>query len=109
MAMDYGFIKRLQDVIDIPSDGILTRPAYEDDDVRAVMFGFSAGQELSEHTAAKPAMLYFLKGRARIMLGADRHTATEGTWIHMPPNLPHSITAETAVTMLLVLMKCHSS
>jgi hypothetical protein len=31
--------------------------------------------------------------------------AEPGAWIHMPPNLPHSIRARTPVTMLLLLLK----
>jgi quercetin dioxygenase-like cupin family protein len=31
--------------------------------------------------------------------------ARPGTWIHMPASTPHSVTATTAVTMLLVLLK----
>ena len=32
---------------DIPSDGILSRTVYNDGQVKAVVFGFDAGQELS--------------------------------------------------------------
>jgi hypothetical protein len=40
------------------------------------------GQELSKHTAAKPAMLFFAKGEAGVGLG-DVQEAQPGTWIHM--------------------------
>ena len=42
------------DEIEIPTDGILSKTYYEDDHVKVVVFGFSKGQELSEHTAAQP-------------------------------------------------------
>ena len=63
------------------------------------------GQELSEHTAAKPAMLFFVKGEASVGLGDDVQEAQAGTWVHMPANLKHSIKAKTPVVMLLVLLK----
>lgn len=69
------------------------------------MFGFGQGQELSEHTASKPAMLFFVKGEAVVGLGGDLMDAGAGTWIHMPPCLKHSIKAKTPAVMLLVLLK----
>ena len=47
-----------------PADGILSKTIYQDDQIKAVVFGFGQSQELSEHTAAKPAMLFFVKGEA---------------------------------------------
>ena len=80
-------------------------PTCQDDQIKAVVFGFGQGQELSEHTAAKPAMLYFVKGEASVGLGDDIKDAVAGTFVHMPANLKHSIKAKTPVVMLLVLMK----
>lgn len=88
-----------------PADGILSRTIFQDDKIKAVVFGFGQGQELSEHTAAKSAMLFFVKGEATVGLGEDAQEAQSGTWIHMPAHLKHSIKAKTPVVMLLVLMK----
>jgi quercetin dioxygenase-like cupin family protein len=88
-----------------PADGILSRTIFQDDKIKAVVFGFAPGQELSEHTAAKPAMLVFVKGEASVGLGVDAQPAQAGTWVHMPANLKHSIKAKTPVVMLLVLLK----
>ncbi len=40
-----------------PADGILSWMLFNDDHVKAVIFGFGVGQELSEHTATMPAIL----------------------------------------------------
>lgn len=88
-----------------PADGIMSRTVFQDDKIKAVVFGFGRGQELSEHTAAKPAMLFFVKGEASVGLGDDTQQAQAGTWIHMPAGLKHSIEAKSPVVMLLVLMK----
>jgi quercetin dioxygenase-like cupin family protein len=87
------------------ADGILSCTVFQDDRLKAVVFGFGQGQELSEQTAAKPAMLFFVKGEARVGLGDDAQQAQAGTWVHMPANLKHSIKAKTPVVMLLVLLK----
>jgi quercetin dioxygenase-like cupin family protein len=88
-----------------PADGILSRTIYQDDQLKAVVFAFGPGQELSEHTASKPAMLFFVKGEATVGLGDDVQEAQAGTWVHMPAGLKHSIQAKTPVVMLLVLLK----
>ena len=49
-------------------------------------------------------MLHILQGAARLTLGSDAMAAGPGTWAHMPPNLPHSVYAETPVVMLLYLL-----
>lgn len=101
----YTHILDLAKEAEPPVDGILSRTIFQDDKIKAVVFGFGQGQELSEHTAAKPAMLFFLKGEASVGLGDDTQEAQAGTWVHMPANLKHSIKAKTPVVMLLVLLK----
>ncbi len=88
-----------------PADGILSRTLLNDDHVKVVAFGFAAGEELSEHTAASPALLHVLQGEATLTLGTDSHPAATGTWVHMPAQLPHSIRAQTPVVLLLLLLK----
>ena len=87
-----------------PADGILSRTVFQDERIKAVVFGFGQGQELSEHTASKPAMLFFVQGEATVGLGDDVQSAQAGTWVHMPAGLKHSIQAKTPVVMLLVLL-----
>jgi quercetin dioxygenase-like cupin family protein len=73
--------------------------------MKAVIFGFGQGEELSEHTASMPAILQFIQGEATVTLGDDRHEAKAGTWVHMPTGQRHSIQAKTPVVMLLLLLK----
>jgi quercetin dioxygenase-like cupin family protein len=103
--MSYTHIFDLVNEAEPPADGILSRTVFQDDRVKAVVFGFGQGQELSEHTAAKPAMLFFVKGEATVGLGDDLKEAQVGTWVHMPAGLQHSIRAKTPLVMLLVLLK----
>ena len=101
----YTHILDLAKEAEPPADGILSKTIYQDGQIKAVVFGFGQGQGLSEHTAAKPAMLFFVKGEASVGLGDDVHDAHAGTWVHMPANLKHSIKAKTPAVMLLVLLK----
>ncbi len=89
----------------IPEDGILTRQLFDDEALRVVLFTFSAGQCLSEHTASSSALLHFLSGEASLTLGADSIEARPGTWVRMDPGLAHSVVTKSPVVMLLVLLK----
>jgi quercetin dioxygenase-like cupin family protein len=83
---DYAYIANLIDSLpEIPADSIISRTLHSSDDVKVIVFGFAAGQELSEHTASMPATLVFLQGDADLTLGQDRMAAQAGTWVHMPP------------------------
>ena len=103
--MNYTHIIDLAKEVEPPDDGILTRTLFNDDDVKAVIFGFGQGEELSEHTASMPAILHFIKGEATLTLGGDSVEAQAGTWVHMPVNLTHSVQTQTATVMLLLLLK----
>jgi quercetin dioxygenase-like cupin family protein len=103
--MTYTHIVDLAKEVEAPEDGILTRTLYNDDHVKAVIFGFGQGEELSEHTASMPAILHLIQGEATLTLGDDTVEAQPGTWIHMPANLQHSVQTKTPVVMLLLLLK----
>jgi quercetin dioxygenase-like cupin family protein len=90
---------------EIAPDSIVSRTLYDDDQFKAVLFGFAPGQELSEHTASLTAQLYFAEGEGRLILGEEEHPVLPGTWVRMAPHLPHSVHAETKLVMLLLLLK----
>lgn len=90
--------------VEIPPDGTLSRTLYSDASIKVVIFGFDAGQELSEHTASRPALLQVVTGEARLTLGTDTHEAHPGSWVHMPAGLPHSVSARTPLILLLTLL-----
>ena len=106
MDQAHTFIQNLvEQVPDIPADSIISRTVFSNEQLKAILFAFAAGQELSEHTSAQTAILHFLQGEADLTLGEETMTAQAGTWAHMPPHLPHSIYAKTPVFMLLLLVK----
>jgi quercetin dioxygenase-like cupin family protein len=105
MTKPYELLTDLEHQVDMPADGTLSRTVHQDERLKVVLFAFSAGQELSEHTASTPAIMHFLSGEADVTLGNEKATASAGTWIHMAAQLPHSIRTKTPVVMLLSLLK----
>jgi quercetin dioxygenase-like cupin family protein len=105
MDTNYTFVDDLAAELEIPRDGILSRILLKNEHVNVTIFGFDAGQELSEHTAATPAIVQILRGEAALTIGGEEKTGGPGTWIYMPARMPHSLAAKTPVVMLLVLVK----
>jgi quercetin dioxygenase-like cupin family protein len=102
----FFFTENLADLSsEVPSDSILSRTFYEDERLKAILFVFAAGQELSEHTASQPAILHFLEGEADLTLGDSKKVAGPGSWAWMPARLAHTVVARTPVRMLLLLYK----
>jgi len=105
MTDSYTYFADLaREIQNIPTDSILSRSLLNEKAVKGTLFGFDKGQELTEHTAAYPAILYFVEGEADLTLGGDQKEARAGTWVYMPPHLPHSLVARTPVVMLLLLI-----
>lgn len=101
----HHYIDNIADALpDIPPDGILSRTFLKTGHCNGILFGFAAGEELSEHTASRPAILHILEGEATLTLGEETHSASAGAWAYMPPHLPHSILAHNPVKMLLLLL-----
>ena len=106
MTQTYTFFNDLGTLLpEISADSIISKTISSDENVKVILFGFAPGQELSEHTSARPALLHFIKGKAQLTLGEDSFPVQSGAWAQMPPHLAHSILAETEVWMLLYLLE----
>jgi quercetin dioxygenase-like cupin family protein len=103
--MDYTFLADLQTELTLPERGILSRVLRKDDHVNITLFGFSAGEALSVHSAPTPAVLYFIEGDAEVQLGDDKVSVQPGSFVYMPPLLPHGISARSGVRMLLIQVR----
>jgi quercetin dioxygenase-like cupin family protein len=104
-AAVFTLIPSLAEGVEVPREGILSRPIHSDAQMRVTLFGMSAGQEMTEHTTTMEAILQFIAGEARITLGGESHTVAAGAWVRMAPNLPHSIHALTPLKMLLIVLR----
>lgn len=101
----YTLIEDIQQgVQEIPHESIVSRTVYRDGALKAIVFGFAPGQELSEHTASVPAIIQILEGECEVTLGEDYFDARPGFWVRMQASLPHSLLAHTPVKMLLLML-----
>jgi quercetin dioxygenase-like cupin family protein len=105
-AAPYTFLPDLAALVgEIQPDSIVSRQVHADDVVKITLFGFATGQELSEHTASKPAILQVLAGEGTFGLGDERFDVGPGSFAHMAPHLPHTVTARTPLVLLLTMFK----
>jgi quercetin dioxygenase-like cupin family protein len=88
----------------VPERGILSQTISDRDDVRVVLFSFAPGEELSEHTAARPAIIEIVSGDAHLVVAGEPFPGRPGTWVRMAPGTPHSIHATTPLVLLLTLL-----
>ena len=101
----YTAIPDITAAVPIPENGILSRTIFNDVSLKIVAFAFSAGQELSAHTAPMAAVLYFVQGEAELTLGADKQSVQTGALVHMPAQLVHGVLAKTPLVMTLMMLK----
>lgn len=69
------------------------------------LFAFDAGQGLTEHTSPFDALALVLEGALRLTIGGAPVTATPGTIVLMPANVPHGVEAPEPARMLLVMLR----
>jgi quercetin dioxygenase-like cupin family protein len=100
----YVHFGNLLDEAPIPARGIHSQTASAGDGVELVLFAFAAGEALSEHTSARPAIIHVLIGEGELSVGGDRFEAGPGTWVRMPARLEHAVHARTGLVMALYLL-----
>jgi quercetin dioxygenase-like cupin family protein len=100
----YGLVQDMRSEVEVPKDGILSRTVHTDGRMTLTLFGFDAGQELTEHTSARAAIIEILDGEAEIVLDGDAHQVAAGAWIAMPAGMTHAIRATTPMRMALTLL-----
>lgn len=81
--------------------GIVSRAVLTTPGLRLTLFHFAAGQELSQHTSAARALVQILTGTGTFTVGDTLHVLHAGDLLHLPPNVPHAVTAPEPFSMLL--------
>ncbi|MBN2507277.1 MAG: cupin domain-containing protein [Verrucomicrobia bacterium] len=86
------------------ANGIASRLVLKTPGGRVVLFGFAAGQELTEHTSPHHALVQILSGECTFSLAGRAHALKAGDLLYMPPQAPHAVKATTPFSMLLTLL-----
>lgn len=81
----------------IVSQALLTAPG-----LRATLFKFAAGQELSEHTSSARVLVQVMAGRCEFSVEGRPQILQPGELLHLPPRVPHAVRAPEALTLLVI-------
>src|SRR5688572_16100056 len=94
----------LADAAQISPAGIVSRTIVQTPEMRAVLFAFDAGQELTSHTSRRRALVQVLSGACDFFFSGAWHRLGSGALLHLPPGHPHAVRAGAGpFTMLLTL------
>jgi quercetin dioxygenase-like cupin family protein len=100
----YFVVENLLTQVEIPKDRSVSLTLHHDERVKVVLFGLSAGQELSRNSTAVPAILEIVQGNARVTLDSETKELTQASWIFLEANLPHAVYAKTDVVMVRTML-----
>ena len=88
----------------VPPRGINSQTLSDEGGVELVLFAMAAGERLSEHTSARPAIVHVLSGAGELMIGDNQHALAAGSWLRMAAGTRHALVATTALVFALYLL-----
>ncbi|MCA9524317.1 MAG: cupin domain-containing protein [Myxococcales bacterium] len=100
-----GEATHLPGLVSVAPGSIVSRLLARSSGGSVTLFAFSAGQQLSTHSAPYDAFLHVLSGRARVTVDGTASELSPGDGILMPANHPHAVHAPEDMTMQLVMLK----
>ena len=82
---------------------VVSKVVHRGDGLNVTVFGFDTGEQLTEHQAARGAVVQVLSGRLRFVVDGEELDLANGSWLHMAPGAPHTLVATEPTVMLLTL------
>jgi quercetin dioxygenase-like cupin family protein len=101
---DVAKIITLAEEVPVPTDGITSRTIFKTSFARVILFRFSEGEEMSEHTSVSRVIVQILTGKCEFTVGTDRKTLIAGDIVYMPPKQSHAVKAVESFSMLVTLV-----
>lgn len=93
-------------VLKIPADrvahGIISQALLTAPGLRATLFKFAPGQELSEHTSSARVLVQVMSGRCEFTVDRQPHVIGPGELLHLPPKAPHAVRALDEMELLVI-------
>jgi len=83
---------------------VVSKVVHRGDGLDVTVFGFDTGEQLTEHQAARAAVVQVLSGRLRFIVDGEELDLVDGSWLHMASGAPHSLIAIEPTVMLLTLI-----
>lgn len=98
------YIEHLAGLIEVAEQSTVSRTVMTSEGVRTVLFAFDRGEELSEHTAAMPVLIWVLDGAVEVSAAGERHVLSPGGLLSLRTREPHSVLALEPTRMVLAML-----
>ncbi len=95
----------LSSLVTTTEKGIASRVLVKTEGGNLTLFAFDGDQGLSEHTSPFDAIVLVQEGELVLTIGGKTVSATPGTIVRMPANVPHALDATKPTRMLLVMLR----
>ena len=95
--------KHLDNLIEYPKDGILSKTVMKNDKVDVSLFCLAKKTEISEHTSTKQGIIHVIEGNGVFNLEGEDIVMKPNTFIFMKENAVHSLKSEDNLTFVLTL------
>lgn len=104
-----SFTTALQDLIEYPTSGILSKVLVKDNNSQYTLFCLAAGTEIDEHTSTRNAVVTVVEGTGTLNLEGKDIPLSPGIFVFMPANAPHALQAEENLAFVLTLSEKSAS
>lgn len=102
LATDASAVCSLQIPVEQVAHGIVSQALLTAPGLRATLFKFAAGQELSEHTSSARVLVQVMSGRCEFSVDGKPNVLVPGQLFHLPPKAPHAVKALDEMTLLVI-------
>ncbi|MEB3219316.1 MAG: globin domain-containing protein [Nostocales cyanobacterium 94392] len=98
-----SFNTTLQDLIEYPQSGILSKVLFKDNNSQYSLFCLAAGTEIDEHTSTRNAVITVVEGTGNLNLEGKDIALAPGVFVFMSANAPHALQAKENLAFVLTL------
>ena len=94
----------LRELVTIQPGAVVSKVVYREGGIDVTVFGFDAGEGLTEHAAARAAIVQVLAGDLLFGVEGWQGRLRPGSWVTMSPGTAHSLKAVEPTIMLLTML-----
>lgn len=98
-----SFTANLQDLIEYPTNGILSKILLKDNNSQYSLFCLAAGTEIDQHTSIRNAVISVVEGEGNLNLEGQDIALAPGIFVFMPAHTPHALQAASNLAFILTL------
>lgn len=102
-----SFYFPLQEKIEYPADGVLSKVLFKDKNCQYTLFCLAADTSISEHTSTRNAVINVIEGQGILTLEEQEIKLEPGLFVFMKAHAPHALKAEQNLAFILTLSESH--